>query len=145
MESVNRRARHDYFIEETKECGIVLTGTEIKAIRKGSANLKDSYARIKKNEIYLVNMFIAHYEEGNVFNHDETRSRKLLLHKKQIKKLIEKVKQEGYTLIPLKLYFTRGLAKIELGVCKGKKNFDKRESIKMRDLKREMGKQLKYR
>ena len=145
MEIVNRRARHDYFIEETIECGIVLTGTEIKAIRKGSANLKDSYARIKKNEIYLVNMFIAHYEEGNVFNHDETRSRKLLLHKKQIKKLIEKVKQEGYTLIPLKLYFTRGLAKIELGVCKGKKNFDKRESIKMRDLKREMGKQLKYR
>ncbi len=145
MEIVNRRARHDYFVEETIECGIVLTGTEIKAIRKGSANLKDSYARIKKNEIYLVNMFIAHYEEGNVFNHDETRSRKLLLHKKQIKKLIEKVKQEGYTLIPLKLYFTRGLAKIELGVCKGKKNFDKRESIKMRDLKREMGKQLKYR
>lgn len=145
MEIVNRRARHDYFVEETIECGIVLTGTEIKAIRKGSANLKDSYARIKKNEIYLVNMFIAHYEEGNVFNHDETRSRKLLLHKKQIKKLIEKVKQEGYTLIPLKLYFTRGFAKIELGVCKGKKNFDKRESIKMRDLKREMGKQLKYR
>ena len=150
MEIINRKAKHDYFIEETIECGIVLTGTEIKSVRKGSANLKDSYARIKREEIYLVNMFIAHYEEGSIFNHDETRSRKLLLHKKQIRKLTEKVMQEGYTLIPLKLYFTKGIAKIELveisvGVCKGKKNYDKRETIKERDLKRSIEKQIKYR
>lgn len=144
MEILNRKARHDYFIEDTMECGIVLTGTEIKSLRQGSANIKDCYARIKNDEIFLVNMFIAPYKEGNQFNHDETRSRKLLLHKHQIQKLKNKVEQDGYTLIPLKVYFTRGKAKVELGVCRGKKNYDKRETIKERDLKREMNKKLKY-
>lgn len=144
MEIVNRRARHDYFIESTYECGIVLRGTEIKSIRGGSANLKDSYAVIRNGEVFLLNMFISHYREGNIFNHDETRTRKLLLHKKEIFKLDNKLKLEGYTLVPLRLYFVRGRAKIELGLCRGKKNFDKRESIKERDLKREMGKINKY-
>lgn len=144
MEILNRKARHDYFIEDTMECGIVLTGTEIKSLRQGSVNIKDCYARIKNDEIFLVNMFIAPYKEGNQFNHDETRSRKLLLHKHQIQKLKNKVEQDGYTLIPLKVYFTRGKAKVELGVCRGKKNYDKRETIKERDLKREMNKKLKY-
>lgn len=144
MEILNRKARHDYFIDDTIECGIVLTGTEIKSIRKGSANIKDCYARIKNDEIFLINMFIAPYKEGNQFNHEETRSRKLLLHKNQIRRLKNKVEQDGYTLIPLKVYFTRGKAKVELGVCRGKKNYDKRETIKERDLKREMSKKTKY-
>ena len=144
MEIINRRARFDYFIEDTYEAGIVLKGTEIKSIRGGKANIKDSYAIIRNGEVYLINMFIDHYKEGNIFNHDETRSRKLLLHKNEIKKLDNKLKLEGYTLIPLKIYFVRGKVKIELGLCKGKKNFDKRESIKERDLKREMERKLKY-
>ncbi|HIT37510.1 MAG TPA: SsrA-binding protein SmpB [Candidatus Onthousia faecipullorum] len=145
MEIINRRAKFDYFIEDTYEAGIVLKGTEIKSIRGGKASIKDSYAIIRGAEVYLVNMFINHYKEGNIFNHEETRSRKLLLHKSEIKKLDNKLKLEGYTLIPLKLYFVHGKAKIELGLCKGKKNFDKRESIKDRDLKREMERKLKYR
>ena len=145
MEIINRRAKFDYFIEDTYEAGIVLKGTEIKSIRGGKASIKDSYAIIRGVEVYLVNMFIDHYKEGNIFNHEETRSRKLLLHKSEIKKLDNKLKLEGYTLIPLKLYFVHGKAKIELVLCKGKKNFDKRESIKDRDLKREMERKLKYR
>ena len=143
MEILNRKARHDYFIEEEIECGIVLKGTEIKSIRNGSCNFKDSYAIIKKGEVYVLNMFISHYDKGNIFNHDETRSRKLLLHKKEIRKLENKIKLEGYTLIPLKLYFKNNKAKILLGLCKGKKNYDKRETIKERDLQREAKKQLK--
>lgn len=138
MEIINRRARYDYFIDDTYECGIVLKGTEIKSIRNGSANIKDSYAIIRNGEVFLINMFIDHYKEGNIFNHDETRSRKLLLHKSEIRKLDNKLKLEGFTLIPLKVYFVRGKAKIELGLCRGKKNYDKRESIKERDLKREV-------
>lgn len=145
MEIINRKAKHDYFIEDTIECGIVLTGTEIKSIRQGSATLKDSYAYIRNNEVFLLNMFIAPYKEGNIFNHEETRNRKLLLHKKEIRKLEIKTTQEGYTLIPLKLYFVNGKAKILLGLCRGKKNFDKRDTIKERDLKREMSKNNKYR
>ena len=144
MEIINRRARYDYFIEDTYEAGIVLKGTEIKSIRGGKANIKDSYAIIRNGEVYLINMFIDHYKEGNFFNHEETRSRKLLLHKNEIRKLDNKLNLEGYTLIPLKLYFVRGKAKIELGLCKGKKNYDKRESIKERDLKREAAKINKY-
>ena len=144
MEILNRKAKHDYFIEEIYEAGIVLTGTEIKSIRNGNCNIKDCYGIIRNHEVYLLNMFIAPYREGNIFNHDETRSRKLLLHKSEIKKLDNKLKLEGYTLIPLKLYFVRGKAKIELGLCKGKKNYDKRESIKERDLKREAAKINKY-
>ncbi len=145
MEILNRKARHDYFIEQELECGIVLTGTEIKSIRSGSAALKDSYALIRNHEVFLVNMFIAPYKEGNIFNHAETRNRKLLLHAKEICRLEVKVSQEGYTLVPLKLYFKNGKAKILLGVCRGKKNYDKRETIKARDLEREMRKTDKYR
>lgn len=140
MEIVNRQARHDYFIEEEYECGIVLTGTEIKSIRDGKCNLKDCYGVIRNNEIYILNMFISHYKEGNIFNHNETRSRKLLMHKNEILKLNDKIKLEGFTLIPLKLYFKNNKAKILLGLCKGKKNYDKRETIKQRDIKREMDK-----
>ena len=140
IEINNKKANFDYFIEDTYECGIVLTGTEIKSIRKGSANIKDCYARVKNNEIYLTNMFIAPYEEGNRFNHDERRERKLLLHKKEILKIKAKVEQEGYALVPVKLYLKEGKAKILLGVAKGKKNYDKRQAIKERDIKREIEK-----
>ena len=136
MEIVNRKASHDYFIKDTYECGIELKGTEIKSIRKGNANINDSYARVKNNEIYLTNMYIAKYEEGNIFNHDERRERKLLLHKKEIIKLNEEASRDGYTLIPVRAYMKKNLAKISIGVCKGKKVYDKRESIKERDLKR---------
>jgi len=145
MEILNRRARHDYFIEEEYECGIVLTGTEIKSIRDGKCNLKDCYAIVRNYELYLLNMFISHYKEGNIFNHSETRSRKLLMHKKEILKLNDKIRLEGYTLIPLKLYFKNNKAKILLGLCKGKKNYDKRESIKERDIKRQLEKNSKIR
>lgn len=136
MEIINRKAKFDYFIENEIEAGIVLKGTEIKSLRKGSADLKDTYVRIKKEEAYLINMYIAKYEEGNIFNHDERRERKLLLHKKEIKKLAELCNRDGYTLIPVRLYLKKNLAKVSIGICKGKKNYDKRESIKERDLKR---------
>jgi SsrA-binding protein len=136
MEIVNRKAKHDYFIRDTFEAGIELLGTEIKSIRKGSANFNDCYGRIKNNEVFLLNMYIARYEEGNRFNHDERRERRLLLHKKEILKINEQVNQKRYTLIPLKLYIVRGKVKIELGVCEGKKLYDKREVLKEKDLKR---------
>ena len=140
MEILNRVARHDYFIEDEIECGIVLTGTEIKSIRDGKANIKDSYGIIKNGECFLLNMFISHYKEGNIFNHSEIRTRKLLLHKREIIKLNNKIRLEGYTLVPLKIYFIKGRAKVLLGVCKGKKDFDKRETIKERDIKRQLAK-----
>ncbi len=143
MEILNRRARYDYFILEEIEAGIVLTGTEIKSIRLGKVNLKDSYAIIRNEEIYLLNTHISSYEKGNIFNHEENRTRKLLLHKNQIKKLQNKVTLEGCTLIPLKIYFVKGRAKVLIGLCKGKKNYDKRESIKERDIQRELQKGLK--
>ncbi len=143
MEILNKKANYDYNIEDTIEAGIVLVGTEIKAIREGRANLKDSYAIVKNNEVYLLNMHISQYKEGNQFNHDEKRTRKLLLHKKEIKKLQNKLEIEGYTLVPLKLYFIKNRAKILLGVAKGKKNYDKRETIKKRDEMREARKMLK--
>ena len=136
MEIVNKKAKFDYFIEEEIEAGIVLVGTEIKSVRKGSCDLKDTYVRIKNNEAYIINMYIAKYEEGNIFNHDERRERKLLLHKKEIKKLKNSIQIESYTLVPLKMYIKNNYAKILIGICKGKKNFDRRESIKERDLKR---------
>ena len=144
MEVINREARFNYFIQEEIECGIVLTGTEIKAIREGKVNLKDSYAKIRNNEVYLLNTHISEYKEGNIFNHDPRRTRKLLLHKREILKLRDKVDQEGLTLVPLKLYMQKNKAKILLGLCKGKKNFDKRETMKERDLKREASKLQKY-
>ena len=137
MEIFNRKAKFNYFIESELECGIELKGTEIKSIRKGSVSLDDAYARIKKGEVVLTNMYIAKYEEGNRFNHDERRERKLLLHKSDIKKLDKQIEINHYTLIPLKLYLKKGRAKILLGVCKGKKLYDKRETIKKRDLERE--------
>lgn len=140
IEIKNKKASFDYFIEDTYECGIVLTGTEIKSIRKGSANLKDSYARVKNNEVFLTNMFISTYEEGNRFNHDERRERKLLLHKKEIYKIRDKVEREGYSLVPVKLYLKEGKAKILLGVAKGKKLYDKRQSLKEKDIKRDLEK-----
>jgi SsrA-binding protein len=143
MEILNREAKFNYFIEDEIECGIALVGTEIKSIRDGKANLKDSYAIIRNNEVYLLNMHINEYKEGNIFNHDETRNRKLLLHKKEIKKIKEALEEKGLTLIPIKLYFKDNLLKVELGVCRGKKDYDKRESIKERDIKREMEKNLK--
>lgn len=143
MEILNRKARYDYHIEDEYEAGIALTGTEIKSIRNGKMNIKDSYAIIKNEEIYLLNAHIASYEKGNIFNHDETRTRKLLMHKKEIKKLNNKLTLDGYTLIPLKVYFVRGKAKILLGLAKGKKNYDKREDIKKRDILREMEKNYK--
>ncbi len=145
MEILNRKARHDYFIEDEFECGLVLTGTEIKSIRQGSCNIGDSYAIIRNNEIFVLNMFIGIYKEGNIFNHEETRTRKLLMHKKEILKLNDKIRLEGYTLIPLKVYFVKNKAKLLLGLCKGKKNYDKRESIKERDIKRQIEKQNKKR
>ena len=144
MEINNKKARYDYFIEEEIECGIVLKGTEIKSIRAGLANIKDCYAIIRDNEVFLLNMHISKYEEGSIFNHDETRTRKLLLHKKEILKLRDKLTLQGYTLIPIKLYFKNNRAKILLGVCKGKKNYDKRETIKKRDNEREIKAALKF-
>ena len=143
MEILNRVARHNYFIEGEYECGIALTGTEIKSIRDGKAHIKDSYAVIKNGECFLLNMFISHYKEGNIFNHNETRTRKLLLHKSQILKLNDKIRLEGYTLIPLKVYFVKNRIKVLIGLCKGKKNFDKRESIKEKDIKRQLDKASK--
>ena len=143
IEIKNKKATFDYFIEEELECGIVLKGTEIKSIRNGQANIKDCYAIIKNNEVFLLNMFISKYENGSIFNHDERRTRKLLLNKKEILKLRDKVEISGYTLVPLKLYFKGNKAKILLGVAKGKKNYDKRESIKEKDIKRDIEKALK--
>lgn len=143
MEIFNRKARHDYFIDDQIECGIVLTGTEIKSIRSGNCNIKDSYAIIKNNECFLLNMFISPYKQGNLFNHNETRTRKLLLHKKEIQKLEEKIKLKGITLVPLKVYFKDNRAKILLGICRGRKDYDKRNLIKERDLQREVAKSLK--
>lgn len=145
MEILNRKARFDYEISDTYEAGLVLTGTEIKSIRNGNANIKDCYAIIKNDEVYLLNMYIKEYEQGNRFNHEETRTRKLLLHKKEIFKLRDALQKDGYTLIPLKLYFKGNKAKIELGIARGKKNYDKREAIKERDIKRDIAKNFKYR
>lgn len=143
MEILNRKARYDYEILDKYEAGIVLTGTEIKSIRKGAANLKDSYAIVKNGEVYLLNMYISEYKEGNIFNHDETRTRKLLLHKNEINKINDKISIKGLTLVPVKLYFVHGKAKIELVVARGKHTYDKKETIKQRDIDREMKKSLK--
>lgn len=143
MEVVNRKAQHDYFVEETLEAGIVLTGTEIKSIRAGNCNIKDCYGIVKNHEVYLLNMFVSPYKEGNIFNHEETRSRKLLLHKKEIKKIESAIEMKGLTLVPLKLYFKDNYLKVSLGICRGKKDYDKRESIKERDMKREALRNIK--
>jgi SsrA-binding protein len=134
----NKKAYHDYFIEETFEAGLVLQGTEIKAIRAGKVNLKDSYAQIKDGEIFLFGMHVSPYEQGNRYNHDPLRTRKLLLHKKEIDKLIGETKESGYSVVPVKLYLKNGFAKVLIGLAKGKKKFDKREDLKKKEAKRDI-------
>jgi SsrA-binding protein len=134
----NKKAYHDYFIEETYETGIVLQGTEIKSIRAGKVNLKDSYARIQNGEAWLYSMHVSPYEQGNRYNHDPLRPRKLLLHKREINKLLGETKEVGYALVPLKLYLKNGFCKVLLGLAKGKKNYDKREDLKKKEAKREI-------
>lgn len=136
MEIKNKKAYFNYFIEDEIEAGIVLVGTEIKSVRKGSIDISDAYIRIKNNEAYIINMCIDKYDSGSIFNHEPSRERKLLLHKKEIKKLFEKVKKDGLTIIPLKIYIKNGKAKLLIGLARGKKLYDKRESIKKRDLER---------
>ncbi|HUF27813.1 MAG TPA: SsrA-binding protein SmpB [Gemmatimonadaceae bacterium] len=142
----NKRARHDYHILDTWEAGIVLTGTEVKALREGKANLVDAYGIVRDGEMYLLNLHIPHYVQGNQFNHDPVRTRKLLLHRREIRKLIGSVERQGLTLIPLELYFNaRGIAKVRLGLAKGKKQHDKRESERERDADREIARALRSR
>ncbi|MFC3041352.1 SsrA-binding protein SmpB [Virgibacillus xinjiangensis] len=139
----NKKANHDFFIEDTLEAGIVLQGTEIKSIRAGRVNIKDSHARIVKGEVQLINLHIAEYEQGNRFNHDPTRTRKLLLHRKQIDKLVGLIQQQGYALVPLKIYIKNGYAKVLLGLGKGKKKYDKREDLKRKQMKRDADRAIK--
>ena len=139
----NKKAFHDYFIEDTYEAGIELKGTEIKSVRKGSVNLKDSFIRIKNDEAFIENMHIAHYEQGNRFNHEPLRTRKLLLHKKQIKKLQKEVKENGLTIVPTKLYFNTSKLKVEVALARGKKLYDKRQDLKEKDSKRDIERALK--
>ena len=139
----NRKASFDYFLLDRYEAGIVLTGTEIKSLRKGSCNIRDSYVVIRNGEAYILNMHISKYDEGNIFNHDPLRSRKLLLHKREINKLIGTTKVEGLTLIPTKVYLTRGRAKVEFAIAKGKKNYDKREDERKTSIQKEMRKYAK--
>ena len=136
--SENRKARHEYFIEDTYECGIALIGTEVKSIRMGKVNIKDSYAKVKDGEIFVVGMHVSPYEKGNIFNRDPFRERKLLLHKREIRKLGALSQADGYSLIPTKLYLKDGKVKLELAVAKGKKLYDKRHDIAERDAKRAM-------
>jgi SsrA-binding protein len=142
--TVNRKAKHEYFIIQSFEAGIVLTGTEVKALRQGKANLVDSYANVEKAEVWLMSANISSYEQGNINNHEPTRTRKLLLNKSEIRKLIGKVKEKGLTLIPLRLYFKNGKVKVEIAIVKGKKVYDKRESIAKKDMQRDQERRFKY-
>jgi len=145
METIirNKKARHDFSIIESVEAGIVLQGTEIKSIRQGKANLADSFARIENGEVFLYNFHISPYRQGNIYNHNPLRAKKLLLHRSQIKRLIGKVQQRGFTLVPLRVYFKNGRAKVELAVAKGKRSYDKRQDIAKREAQREMERELK--
>ena len=143
--AVNRKAGHDYFIEQRYEAGIELCGTEVKSIRQGAINLKDSYCSVKDGELYVYGMHISPYEKGNIFNRDPVRPRKLLMHRREIMKLHGTVKQDGLALIPLSVYFKNSHVKIELGLCRGKKLYDKRESAAKRDASREMDRVMKTR
>lgn len=141
----NRKAFHDYYIEDRVEAGIILTGTEIKSIRNGRVNLKDSYARLDNGEVWVHQMHISPYEQGNRYNHDPLRARKLLLHRSEINKLIGKIQQQGLTLIPIKIYLKKGMAKVELAVGQGKKNYDKRQALAEREGKRDIERALRDR
>ena len=140
----NKKAYHDYFIEETYECGITLVGTEVKSLRMGKCSIKESFVRIDKGEVWVYGMNISPYEKGNIFNKDPLRPRKLLLHRRQIDKLAGQIKEKGYTLVPLKIYFIGSLAKVEIGLARGKKLYDKREDTAKRDQKRELEKEFKH-
>ncbi|OGU25595.1 MAG: SsrA-binding protein [Ignavibacteria bacterium GWA2_54_16] len=139
----NRKARHDYFILDSLEAGLVLMGTEVKSLRAGNANLQDSYAHIKDGEVWLFGMHISPYEHGSYLNHDPRRPRKMLLAKREIRKLLSRVQEKGLSLIPLGIYFKGPFAKVELGIAQGKRSFDKREAVKQRDAKREIAQRLK--
>lgn len=141
----NRKAYHDYFVEEKYEAGIELSGTEVKSIRAGTLNLKDSWCSIKDGEIFVNQMHISPYDHGNIFNRDPMRVRRLLMHKREISRLYALVKQDGYALVPLSVYFKNARVKLEIGLCKGKKNYDKRDSIAKRDAQREMDRAMKNR
>ena len=141
--AANRRARHDYFVEETYECGLALHGTEVKSIRQGHVNLKESYAHVKNGEIFVESMHISPYEQGNIFNTDPLRPKKLLLHKNEIRKLGSEVQRQGYTLIPLQIYLKDGRMKLELGMCRGKHLHDKRDDMAARDAKRDIQRALR--
>ena len=141
--AVNRQARHEYFLEEFYEAGIALTGTEIKSVRKGHVQFKDAYIDFVGNEAFIRDMHIAQYDHGNIFNHDETRLRKLLLHKHEIIKLKRAVQVKGYTVIPTRMYFVKGLAKMEIALARGKDLYDKRQTLKQRDAQREIEKAVK--
>ena len=141
----NRKARHDYFVEETIEAGIALVGTEVKSIRAGKCNLKDCYADVRNGEVFIYNMHISPYEKGNIFNRDPLRVKKLLLHKSEIRKMKGKIAEKGYTLVPLKVYFNRSLVKVEIGLAKGKKLYDKRQDIAKKDQRREAERDFKVR
>lgn len=139
----NKKAAHDYFVLETAEAGIELFGTEVKSIRQGKINLKDSWCSIENGEIFACGMHISPYEQGNIFNRDPLRKKRLLMHKREIRRLLGKVKQEGLTLVPLSVYFTKGRAKVEVGLCKGKKNYDKREASAKKDAVRDIERHIK--
>ena len=142
----NRKACHDFTIYETYEAGISLTGTEVKSLRAGKANMKDSYAQLTRSaEVFLYNLHISPYDHGNIFNHDPLRNRRLLLHREEIRKLIGKVKEKGYALVPLKMYFKRGLVKVEIALAVGKKLYDKRQDMAKKDAKREVERAMKER
>jgi SsrA-binding protein len=134
----NRRARHEYFILESHEAGIALKGTEVKSLRAGSANLQDGHVMVRRGELWLVGMHVNPFEKGNINNHDPLRDRKLLLHRNEIRKLTAKLQEKGLALIPLRVYFKKNIAKVEIGLCRGKKSYDKRETIKKRDVERQL-------
>ena len=141
--AVNRKARHDYFIEDTYECGIALQGTEVKSIRKGALQMKDSYAQVKNGELFLIGMHISPYEQGNIYNHDPERRRKLLMHKREIVRIGHTIAEKGFTLVPLRVYFKDGRAKVELGLCRGKHTIDKRQTLRKREQDRDVDRALK--
>ncbi|MEX0977232.1 MAG: SsrA-binding protein SmpB [Pirellulales bacterium] len=139
----NRKARHEYTVIDTLECGIVLVGSEVKSLRKGTLSIEEAYGRIKDGEVWLVGCDIAEYVEANQFNHDRRRPRKLLMHRREVKKFAGKAYEQGLTLVPLKMYFKEGRAKVLMGICKGKKLYDKREAMKKRDMSRDMNRAIR--
>ncbi|MDQ7844394.1 MAG: SsrA-binding protein SmpB [Armatimonadota bacterium] len=143
--ATNRRARHEYHIEETYEAGLVLTGTEVKSLRAGRASIQEAFARVEDGEVWLYHMHIPPYEAGNIFNHEPRRRRKLLLHRREVDRLFGRVRQKGYALIPLRVYFRRGLAKVELAVGRGKRQYDKREAIAEREADRRIAREIRRR